>query len=69
MLNITNVLFNSVIQVLFHCESFVNEIRNYQLRPTLQRCLDEYGNVNALSVKRQQYNKYYFLKMYVCHTD
>ena len=33
---------NSVIQVLFNCQSLVNEIRNNQLGPTLQHSLHEY---------------------------
>ncbi|KAE9542423.1 hypothetical protein AGLY_003284 [Aphis glycines] len=33
---------NSIIQVLFNCQSLVNEIRNNQLGPTLKHSLHEY---------------------------
>lgn len=35
---------NSVIQIIFHCESLITEIRNNQLGPSLRLCLQQYDN-------------------------
>jgi len=57
--NIDNVscYANSVIQVLFHCESLVNKISNNELGPTLQQCLDEYSN-NSISSNTRTIREY-----------
>jgi len=57
--NIDNVscYANSVIQVLFHCESLVNEIHNNELGPILQQCLDEYSN-NSISSNTRTIREY-----------
>ncbi|KAF0754430.1 ubiquitin carboxyl-terminal hydrolase 25-like [Aphis craccivora] len=39
---------NSIIQVLYNCQSLVNEIRNNQLGPTLQHSLYEYTSNSGL---------------------
>ncbi|KAF0750694.1 ubiquitin carboxyl-terminal hydrolase 25-like [Aphis craccivora] len=43
---------NSIIQVLFNCQSLVNEIRNNQLGPTLQHSLHEYTSNSGSCVTR-----------------
>jgi len=48
---------NSVIQVLFHCESLVHKIHNYELGPIIQQCLEEYSN-NSISSNTRTIREY-----------